>query len=186
MSWRTTLGLVLLAAALVTGWAAWKQGSPPTVEVTGPERSEYVLRDFELTSLNDQGNESFTVRAPHLEQTPGDRSLVLDTPLFLIPDRDHGYWQARSLTAHVTADHDQMQLHGQVRITSPEDAERPTKMESERLDVFPGTRTASTDAEVTVTQPGSTMRGTGLHADLEARRFVFQSKVNSRYVPSRR
>ena len=42
------------------------------------------------------------------------------------------------------------------------------------------------DAAVTITQPGTTMRGTGMEADLAGKRFQLTSKVQTRYVPTRR
>ena len=55
MSWRTTLGLALLAAALVSGWSAWRmrdRSEPPPVAA---QRSDYVLRDFEMVMLANDG-----------------------------------------------------------------------------------------------------------------------------------
>src|SRR5690606_39659019 len=96
MNWRTGLVLVLLVAALVSGWSAWRQRAAPVVEAQGPMRSDYILHDFELTALSGEGSEAFTLRAPLLEQHPQDRTIRIDTPLFLLPDGEGGYWEVRS------------------------------------------------------------------------------------------
>ncbi|AOH36289.1 MAG: LPS export ABC transporter periplasmic protein LptC [Gammaproteobacteria bacterium] len=186
MSWRAALVLVLLVAALVTAWSAWRQRATPLVESDGPARSDYVLHDFELTALGDEGTESFTLRAPLLEQHPQDRTIRIDTPLFLLPDGDGDYWEVRSRTALVTADHDELHLREDVRAEGTNNAGQPVTMQTERLDIYPDTRVAQSDERVTIEQPGSTIQGRGMEVDLASKRYEFHSEVKSRYVPSRR
>ena len=61
MNWRTVAAGVLLIAALVSGWSAWRQRAEPVVNTIDPLRSDYVLTDFELTALSGDGNEAFTL-----------------------------------------------------------------------------------------------------------------------------
>jgi lipopolysaccharide export system protein LptC len=58
-------------------------------------------------------------------------------------------------------------------------------MITEQLNVFPNTRLAKSSDIVTVTEPGLTMRGRGMDADLAAKRFTLLSQATARYVPSR-
>lgn len=186
MSWRATLVLVLLVAALISGWAAWQQRASPLVEAEGPMRSDYVLHDFELTALSSEGTEAFTLRAPLLEQHPQDRTIQIDTPLFLLPDGDGGYWEVRSRSAMVTADHDEMHLLGDVLAEGTNNAGQPVTLETQRLNIYPDTRTATSAERVTIEQPGSTIQGRGMEVDLASKRYEFKSEVRSRYVPSHR
>jgi lipopolysaccharide export system protein LptC len=184
MNWRAVAMVVLLAAALLSGWAVLHQRAkaPPRVAATG--LSDYVLRDFELISLDDHGKEAFTLRAPLLQETPGARTMDLTTPLFLLPDPDGHYWQVRARTGWVSAKRDQIRLRGNVHTTSPAEDPRKVAMNTQQLNIFPGPRKATSHAFVTVTEPGFTMRGRGMHADLAARRFILLSQVTARYVPS--
>lgn len=185
MNWRLALTLVLLVAAVVSGWSAWRQRADDTA-APAQSRSDYVLHDFELTALSTEGIESFTLRAPLLEQHPEDRTIALETPLFLLPDRDGRYWEARSKTGLVSAEHDEVQLRGDVRVTSPEGDPRAVTMNTEQLNLYPETDIARSDVLVTVEQPGSTIQGRGLEVDLASKRYTFKSQVKQRYVPTRR
>jgi lipopolysaccharide export system protein LptC len=185
MSWRGWLTLVLLAAAIVSGWSAWRHQADPAEAEVASQRSDYVLRDFELVSLDDQGRESFTLRAPELARNPGDGTTALETPLFLLPDADGTYWEVRSRTGLLSADHDELRLRGDVIAATAAESRREVRMNTEQLNVFPQTRVATSDVLVTITQPGTTMRGTSLRADL-ARRNVHLENVQTRYVPTRR
>jgi len=69
---------------------------------------------------------------------------------------------------------------------SPADGGRPTVMRTERLDVYPQDNRASSDAVVTITTPGTTMRGTGMEADLAGKRIQLLSDVSLTNDPNHR
>ena len=186
MTWRGTLTLVLLVAAVITGWSAWRQRAPTVAPAAASARPDYVLHDFELVALNREGKESFLLRAPQLARNPDDKTMSIATPLFLIPDKQGQRWQVRSKTGWVSSDNSEVRLRGKVEADSPPGASRPSTMKTEQLNVFPDKNKASSAVLVTVTQPGFTMRGTGMRADLAENRIQLLSKVNTRYDPKRR
>jgi lipopolysaccharide export system protein LptC len=185
MNWRAILTLVLLAGALLSGWAVLRQKSSQAPHGSSTGLSDYVLHDFELISLDDTGKESFTLRAPLLQETPGAKTMDLTRPLFLVPDGEGRYWQVKSRTGWVSAKRDEIRLRGQVHTTSPPEDPRKVLMTTAQLNLFPNTRKATSHAFVTITEPGLTMRGRGMRADLASRRFTLLSQTTARYVPSR-
>lgn len=185
MSWRTALTLVLLVAAAISGWSLWLQREKAPEAVAGSVRPTYLLTDFELVALDGQGRESFTLRAPQLAQDPGDKTLSLQKPAFLLPDRNGQRWQVRSDSGWVAADNSQVRLRGNVLATSPP-TDTPTTMKTEQLNVYPDKHLADSAVLVAVTQPGITMRGTGMRADLAAKRFRLLSNVTMIDDPTRR
>ncbi|NOT86888.1 MAG: LPS export ABC transporter periplasmic protein LptC [Lysobacter sp.] len=186
MSWRGVLILCLLVGALLSGWAVWKHRNPPMQVAAANARPDYVLHDFELTALNGEGKESFTLRAPNLERRPNDDSMSLTTPVFQVPDGTGKHWDIRSKQGWVSADQKEIRLIGDVKANSPADDLRPITMNTDRLNVFPGQNRASTDAVVTIVQPGSILRGRGFAVSTTTKRYVFRSEVRSRYVTVRR
>ncbi|HST45895.1 MAG TPA: LPS export ABC transporter periplasmic protein LptC [Luteimonas sp.] len=186
MSWRGALTLALLVAALVSGWSAWRQRADDSGPAVASQRADYVLRDFELVSLDKDGNEAFTLSAPELARNPLDETMTLQTPVFLLPDTGTHHWDVRAKTGWVSADNSEMRLRGEVVAKTDPASGRTMTMESEALDVFPDTRRASSAVLVAITQPGTTMRGVGLEADLASKRIQFKSKVQTQYVPTRR
>ncbi len=179
---RLVLGIGLLLAALASAWSLWRNRVVPEGEGAETGRSEYMLRDFELISLDKSGKEAFTLRAPLLQETPGASTMDLTTPLFLLPDKDGKYWEVRSKTGWVSENREEVRLRGDVDLRSPEGSERNVNMKTEQLNVFPETNRATSDALVTITQPGSILRGRGLEADLADKRYKLLSQVQSQYV----
>jgi lipopolysaccharide export system protein LptC len=185
MSWRGGLIIVLLLGALISGWAVWQQRQPVERVAADNHRPDYVLHDFELIALNGEGKESFTLRAPNLSRRPGDETMTLATPLFLLPDREGKYWEVRSQRGWVSASHDEIRLEGEVKANGPADALRPVTMNTDRLSVFPDKNEARSDALVTIVQPGYILQGRGFVVSTITKRYEFRSQVNTRYAPRR-
>ena len=185
MNWRLGLTVLLLVGAIVTGWSVLRQRDHAAPAASAGGRSDYVLHDFELIALDDDGTESFTLRAPLLQETPGARTMELTTPLFLLPDEDGRYWQVRARRGWISEQRDRIRLREDVRLDSPP-GEDPTAMRTEELNVFPEKRLATSELAVTVTEPGLTMTGRGLRAELDAKRFTLLSQARTLYVPSSR
>src|SRR3546814_11214805 len=74
----------------------------------------------------------------------------------------------------------------EVGATSPPSDARPTVMKTEQLNIFPDEDEARSPVLVTVTSPASTMRVTGMRADLATNRIQLLSKVPMSYQPTRR
>jgi lipopolysaccharide export system protein LptC len=184
MNWRMVLTLVLLAGAILSGWSVWRQNAEHTPNKVSGARSDYVLHDFELVALDGTtGKEAFTLRAPTLQRNPGDRTMSLATPLFLVPDDAGHYWEVRSRTGWVNSEGNEVRLLGDVRAKSPPEASSPLTMNTEQLNIYPETNRTTSSAVVTITQPGSILRGRGLETNLANKHYDLKSQVHTRYVP---
>jgi lipopolysaccharide export system protein LptC len=185
VSWRAALIVLLLIAAGISGWAAWYRHAEEMPVVAGNGRPDYVLHDFEMVALDNEGRESFTLRAPSMLRDPQQRSMTIATPVFTLPDSQDHYWRVSSRQGWISPGGDELRLHGDVRVSSPP-GDRPVAMRSEQLNVYPDRNVASSPLAVTVTEPGLTMRGLGFRADLDAKRFTILSQATARYVPTHR
>ena len=182
MNWRTGMILCLLLAAGITGWSVWRQYHPDQ-DVVLTSRPDYVLHDYEIVSLDKLGKESFTLRGPQLQRDPADKTMTLNTPHFEVPDRAGHYWNVDAKRGFVPAGGGQLQLTGEVIAVSPPQSPPATRIETESLTLLLGEHHAQTSDAVTITQPGLTMRGIGMRADLDRQHVSLLSQVKARYVP---
>lgn len=185
LNWRVGLAACLMVAAAVSGWSVWTY-SAHTLDSTATQRPDYVLRDFEIVSLDKDGKEVFTLRGPELQRDLGAKSMSMQTPLFLVPDTNGTYWEVRAKHGFVPEDGKQLLLRGDVVATSPPQVPPPTRIETSELNLFPRDNRATSSVAVTVTRPGLTMRGRGLEADFNRQQIALLSDVHSRYVPAPR
>ncbi|KAF1711427.1 LPS export ABC transporter periplasmic protein LptC [Pseudoxanthomonas kalamensis DSM 18571] len=183
MNWRLLLGLGLLLAAILGGWSAWKHRDQPQPQVMQTGRPDYVMRDFEMIVLDDAGSESLSLRAPLMERDPNDHTYTIATPLFLIPDDEGRNWELRADSGWASAKGDEVKLKDDVIGTSPPGSSLTGTFETAYLDVLPRENLARTDAAVTLTQPGSILKGVGFEIHTKTKRYAFKSKVRSRYEP---
>ncbi|MFC6839067.1 LPS export ABC transporter periplasmic protein LptC [Xanthomonas theicola] len=185
MNWRTCLGGLLLVAAVISGWSAWHQRSKPVRAATEEARADYVAHDFEIVTLDKQGKESMTLRAPQMERARADQTMAIVSPLFLLPDANGQRWEMRSKTGWVSASGDELRLRGDVAGDSPKvPSIPPTTFRTQSLDVFPQTSTARTAEPVTMTRPGMMQSGVGFEVDLKSRQYKLLSQVKTRYEPN--
>jgi len=173
-------------AATAAGVAVWQLQPPAKPPAPVPVRSDYILEDFELTSLDEKGHESFSVAAPHLERDPGGKSLTIREPKFSFPDRKEGRWLAVSDRAWIADKGVEVRLIDNVVFTGPPSpsGERP-RFATAHLQVFPKQDLALSEDSVTVTRADSILRGDGLRADMKAHRISLLANVKGRYAPRR-
>src|SRR5690606_1424387 len=149
-------------------------------------RSEYVLRDYKLVALDEEGSEAVTVTGPHLFSEPGARALPPEQPVASFPGGE-GRGTARSVTAWVSPGGAELQLRQDVAMIGPPGATGlRTRFRTDFLSVLPERDEAGTTDRVTVTHGESILRGTGLKVDMQAKRFQLLNDVEGRYAPSRR
>lgn len=182
MNWRGVLTLVLLLVAIAAGWAIIRERANlrPTGEAEA--RPDYILHDFEIITLQKDGSEGFTLQAPKLARTPGNHEMDIDQPTFLFPDKSGNRWRSRSATGWVNGEGDEVRLRGNVILDNP-GGKRMT-VQTEALNVYPDANRATSDQQVTITQPGATIRGRGLEAQLDTQRVTLKSEVRARYASS--
>jgi lipopolysaccharide export system protein LptC len=180
-------GVVLLLLALATGWMVWKlRVVEAPAPLYGPPRSDYLLVDYELVSLDDAGAEAFRVSGPRLARHPHLGTLEVEQPRFLFPDSKGGRWNARADRAWVAQDGNELRLIDNVEFDGPpSEAGGRIEVRTSRLSVLPEQNVISNEVPVTVTGPGSILRGRGLRAEMDTRRFQL-SQVTGRYAPSTR
>lgn len=179
-------GAILFLVATITGWMLWQlreRDEPPPLY--GPPRSDYTLVEYELVALDEAGAESFRVNGPMLARHPFLGTLDVEQPRFLFPDSSGNPWNARAARAFVTAKGEEVRLSGGVEFDGPPENGRRIELRTRQLTVLPKTRELVSDVAVTITGPGSILRGQSLRADLNARRFQL-SDVTGHYAPTSR
>ncbi|KAF1704874.1 LPS export ABC transporter periplasmic protein LptC [Pseudoxanthomonas suwonensis] len=184
MSWRTLLGIALLVAAVATGWSAWKMRSQDAPASASGDRSDYVLRDFELVVLGKDGVESVRVQSPELRRRE-DESMDVEQPVFLAP-AEPGPWRLTSDRGWISADGELLRLDGNVAGDADPASPTPGTFRTDSLEFLPSQDLARTDREVRLTRPGLVQTGTGMEANLKTRQYRLLSQVRTRYEPSAR
>lgn len=179
--WLPVFVLAIAAAASALAlWMLYRVDEP--VPLTGPPRSDYFLIDFQLTALDQDGQEAFSVAGPLLSRHPWLGTIVIEQPAFQFPVAEAASWTARADRAWASANASQLRLDGDVALDAPADGTRDAlAFRTDSLDVFPRERRAATDAAVAFSSPHSILRGRGFRIDMGSRRYQLLNDVNGHY-----
>lgn len=185
----TRRGLIaggLLTVAVLAGLAVWELRPQQKLQPATSSRSDYILENFELTTLDENGEESFSVKAPHLERDPKGKSLTIKLPQFSFPDEDGGRWLATSNLAWVAEKGVEVRLIDKVDMLGPPSplGER-TRFNTAQLQIFPKQDLAQSQDQVTVTRADSILQGTGMRANMKTHHIQLLANVKGRYAPRR-
>lgn len=179
------IALVLAVIAGLTQWIAWLNADDePFDSFVGPPRSDYTLSNFTLQSFDENGAFAFAVDAPRLNKHPYVGSFDIDDPAFRIRDAKGQDWRAKSKRGWISGNAKELRLTGSVELDRPAGAQTgPLEVRSEELVAHVDTNEVTSSAAVSIRQPGSILRGTGLAANLDTRRFQLKSRVSARFDP---
>lgn len=182
MIMRNLATLVLLTAAILTSWLAWQLRPRPSPDVPGPPRSDYSLDSYELVVLDENGDESFTVRGPILSRDPNTSEWFLNQPRFSFPSASGAPWLAQAQSGWVSAHADEVRLQRDVQILGPvqRNGER-ARLDTAAIAVFPKQNLARSTDSVTITRGASILRGRGMETNFQTHRFTLLSEVRARY-----
>jgi len=184
---RNLWTILFFALAVLTSILVWNLRSKPLIKAEGPSRSDYVLHNFEMTTLDEKGKEAFRLKSPYLERDPKGKSLSILTPKFSIPDNNGGTWHAESGNAWVGPKAEEVRLQDKVEMIGPKTASgQQTRFSAPQLTIFPKKNTAESKDVVTITRADSIIQGHGLQVDMQAKRFQLLADVKGRYAPPRR
>ncbi len=185
MNWRSVLGIALLAAALISGISAWRNRANRVPEAPQEGVNDFVLGNFEIISLDKDGKESVTLRAPAMARNRADQTSAITKPVFLMPSDSGQHWEMQADTGWVSPKGEELRLRGNVAGDSPKDGTTPpTTFRTDALDVFPDQNLARTTSQVTMTRPGLHQTGVGFRANLKTQQYSLLSQVKTRYEPN--
>jgi lipopolysaccharide export system protein LptC len=183
LAYAALLGVV----ALLTQWLLWldRPGDRGDTFV-GPPRSDYVATDYVLVARNPQGAFAFSATGPRAVRHPFLGSFDLETPHLKFKDSERNDWDGDSKTGWVSKDGAVVKLAGAVELrrkARPTPKVEPLVIASEHLTTYTDRREVVTDDPVTITEPGSILRGTGMRAQLAQQHLELKSSVSLRYDP---
>lgn len=172
VNWRVIGVLLLVAAGIAATYnLLTRTGAADTADIGG-SAPDYILKDFELVALDDNGQEAFTVKAPALTRNDSDSSFQVTSPSFHIAGGSP--WSIGANSAWVNGDNSEIQLKGDV-VATTSTPKGPMKLSTQQLNVYPVTKIAKAPVLATINQPGVTISGNdGLEAELQSQRVTFK------------
>lgn len=176
--WLIIFGLVIVAVA--TRIWVLKNLDEDSASPLPEARSDYLLENFSLTIMNDDGLRRFSLHAPHLERSPVDESTLLTAPDVLIFEDNRATWRSTGETGWISADGTELRLEDDVTMESIDGQD--TTVVTDTITFLPDDRLAHTQDAVTLTQADSVMTGIGLRANFQSQTWELLADVKARFT----
>jgi lipopolysaccharide export system protein LptC len=175
--------LVLLIGALASGYVLTDLLNEKEKAAKPDLSLAYYLNDAELTGTGPDGSILFQVWTRTAAQSKYDEDIDMDIVRIHYGPPTALPWELRANRGRIPADAAVIELTGEVVAVSKTEGEPATIIRTDRLDVDPTTRNATTDADVTLEFDGRTIAAKGMLANFETNEVRLLSDVHGRFLP---
>ena len=177
------LALLLLLASL-TWWLQIKV-APGIRQSAQPQRHDpdYIMENFEATTMNTQGNMEYRVTARKMAHFPDDDTTELERPLVTAYTDTVALWQVQAERGIARTRNDEVFLAGTViatRLPTPEQG--AVTIDTSNLTINHADNLGVTPDKVTITEAHGVTRATGMRIYLKEKRLELLSNVRGTYV----
>jgi LPS export ABC transporter protein LptC len=173
--------MVLLTA--ISFWFSRSQDDEVPAPVAGLDpKLDYVLREFEIQSFDENGKPSINIRAPVFRNNPELQLGTIESPVIKLNQPD-ATWSLTSDLATVTADKEHVRLSGRVHVQKNEITTGnwvELKTEEVQIEVTP--QTASTDLPVSVFDGLNRLTAVGMELDMKSSTYKLKQQVKASYA----
>ncbi len=178
---RFTLQVSLAGFALMVGYLTlfWESGQPMLPREPDANPIDFYAEQLRGRRYDAQGALQQTLTAERMTHYRASDEAHVSEPRFNSIDSDGRHWHSEAREATLIGD-ELVQLRREVVIR---DIDGATRVTTERLNWYPPGQRIDTDAAVTITDAGHTMRGVGLRADLAKRRSELLHNVRGQHEP---
>lgn len=181
---KTRNGIVaLVMLTSISFWLSQAHDQDLPEPVSGLDtKLNYVLRDFELQFYDENGKPTMNLQAPVLRNDPEQELGTIEQPVVILNQPDTT-WNLSADTATVTADKEQVELLGLVKIRRQGTAAGSwLRLDTSEVHIQVTPQTAKTDQPVNMFDGYNQLDAIGLELDLKSNTFHLQQQVKAIYA----
>lgn len=183
-AWIPLLPLLLLL--LATYWLSQQVQPLPQNESQLRHDVDYVIDNISAISLNEQGQQRFTLAAEKMWHYPDDDTTHLQMPRLASLYADRPPVLTSAQTGMISSKGDEVFLYDEVRVVRPASGDiGEQRFDTSYLHVIPDRDWAESDQSVVMTSQYSTIRAVGMELDNQARTARLLSRVRAHHEPVR-
>jgi len=143
----------------------------------------YYLEDAELRSTGPDGKEVFRILARNAAQEPDELGIKLTEVNMIYGPPTALPWDLKADRGYIPEDASVIELHENVVAVSASIDKPTTVIRTQRLDINPATREATTEARVKLDFDGRVINAKGMEANFETNDLKLLSNVSGKFLP---
>ena len=181
---KRLISLIVFFAVVVIAW--WSTtGNLTDNHLFPPKQSrhfvEAFMNDFEMTAMNAEGAQAYTLNGKHLERYNDSDVAKVEKPVFHLLDSKQ-QWIIHADLALVNEKKNTIQLKNNV-VMLQQDSEPAITIRSQNMLIHTRTQIAQTQTQVNVTQGKSQLTSSGMIYNNMTRKLELSSRVSGYYLP---
>lgn len=181
---RTILAFILLLAVALASTYLLSSLREDDETPDEPRLSlAYYLDNARLTGTGQDGSILYQVTTKRAAQPRNQDRIRLQRVRMVYGPPTALPWELRANRGYIPAAADVIELHGNVVAVSVDEGREPMIIRTERLDIEPDTRNATTTDDVILEFEGRQIDATGMQANFETNNLRLLSNVNGRFLP---
>ena len=184
-SYRSVLiGLLMMGVIILAAWITLSYRTPALTTTQADDIPDAFMEGINATILDKQGQVAMKIIAPKMVHYASNDSSELTQPELTLFRKSPQPWHITSHTARVSNGIRQVDFQDDVTIHHAADLINPdTVIKTPKLTVFPQDQKAQTSELITLIQPNTVIKATGMLADINSGSIKLLSETRGEYVP---
>ncbi len=180
--------ILLFILVVIAGAILWYNSTPAKPKKLALENDYDAFATHVIsTQFSSTGNKRYELITPRLNHYKQENKTYAVTPKLYLYNSENDKWQ-------ITAEY-ALATHGEALIDFIEHVDisgadtnnhKNTQLLTEKISYSPEKNMATTDAPVTIVQPGSIIHATGMNVDFNTGNVTLKSKISGSYNPGQK
>lgn len=186
MTYRNTIfSLIMLIALSLTAWTTMSYRPKETVIPQSTSLPDAFMEDVSALIMDKQGRPKMRIVTPKMVHYVENDTSQLTSPKLTIYRQSPQPWYITSKHATATQGVEHVLFWDNVNVQHSADQNNPaTLIQTPKLLVHPKKQTAETTEFITMTQPNTVIKATGMEADMNTGNIKLLSEAKGVYVPN--
>jgi len=179
----SAITLFVIALIALGFWAMQsyrKEQAIAASDKTSTHFTDFFMRDFTLTAMNENGKPGHTLQASYLEHYNDSTNAYLEKPVIHLLQNDSN-WVISAATGEIDDEHSHVTLHENV-VMIQQQVEFPIQITTSQLEIDTSGQIAKTSQAVHINQKGFNLQSDGMILDNISGRFELLANIKSTYV----
>ncbi|OGT37524.1 MAG: LPS export ABC transporter periplasmic protein LptC [Gammaproteobacteria bacterium RIFCSPHIGHO2_12_FULL_37_14] len=182
---NTIISSITILMVLLAAWITLAYQAKPSISKQETPQPDTVMENVVATMMNKQGKPKLKIVTTKLMHYIENDTTDLISPELTLFRQSPQPWHITSKFAKASGGINQIDFWGNVVIRHAITATDPsTVIRTATLTVYPNKQTAETNDPITLAQPNTFIKATGMLADMNSGDIKLLSQARGEYVPS--
>ena len=176
-----SLSIIIIAALIFWGSQTWENKKAITqLQDSDPHYIDVFIQDFTLTTMTDDGQPTYILKAKRLEHYNDNNYAILNEPVIELKQGDQ-HWLITARIGEIDDDNQIIMLRGSV-VLQQQNKPQPIRLETEQLEIDTRQQIVKSTQTVSIIQQEFNLQSEGMILNNATGQLELLNSVTGRYV----